>query len=239
MRTGSWGAGLLTAVLLAAVLSLESCTLDNVAADYSPASHGNNGVVVMTLGRTGAAEFDMTALLKRAGGSTYTVVVDNNLVKKDFGKVVNPPPGSPYSDWGYVPADAPLERVVVVSLPAGDYDFQAVTGKAPRFSGSAPDGFSIRSDAPGLSFKVSPGQVTYLGTVVFGFPGWLALSQYNGPMQIMTADTRERDASIVKERYPNLGSNLPDRMLAGAVQSKTVRYYLYRDAMGDGSGKGM
>jgi len=223
--------------LFGAALLVGSCTLNNVGSDYAADSQAGSGVVVASLGRTGASEFDLMAVVRPvAGGRTYQIVVDNNKVTKDFGKVIVPPPGSPYSDWGYVPETAPLERLVVTSLPAGDYEFSSVSGIAPRFSGSSPDPFSISSDPIGLRFTVRPGSVTYLGSVVFGFPGWLSTSHAFGPMKVVTADTHDRDAELVRSRYPKLGPNLPDRELTGAGASREVKYYLRVESDG-GSAK--
>lgn len=223
-----------------AALVLIGCTLDNVAPQVSPQGNPGGGLVVAAFGRTGAAEFDLYARVKPVhGGRTYLIAVDDNVTPKDFGKVVVPPPGSQQSDWGYVPANAPLERLVVVALPAGDYEIVGVSGYAPRFSGSASTAFSLNSDPLGLRFTVKPGQVSYLGSVVFGFPGWLSLSLYFGPLRVVTADTRERDAKLVRERYAQLGENFPERSLVGAGETRVVRYYLHAEARGGGGSKGM
>jgi hypothetical protein len=52
---------------------------------------------------------------------------------------------------------------------------------------------------------------------------------------VVTADTRERDGALLRERYANLGPSLPERGLEGAVGTREVRYYLSVDD--DGSSK--
>ena len=227
--------------LLGAAALVSGCALDNVGSNYSLQEKGDTGILVAALGRAGAIEFDMNAVVRSVGGGrTYTIIVDNSTVQKDFGQVVIPPAHSEASDWGYVPAAAPLERLVVVPMRAGEYEISTVNGQAPRFKGSSASPFSIVSDRLGLRFSVRPGQITYLGSIVFGFPDWLATSHPHGPLRVLTADTRERDAKLFNERYPNLGGNLPERTLSdGPYSSPNLRYYLFVSPEGGDSRGGM
>jgi hypothetical protein len=149
-------------------------------------------------------------------------------VRSDFGKVVIPEAlNAPQSKWGYVPSDSPLGRVVVAALPAGDYEIATVLGKSPRFKSSHAPTFDIGSDAIDLRFTVRPGQITYLGSVVFGFPDWLSYSRADGPLRVALVDTHDRDAKVVTERYPALG-RLPERDTAGAGPAiRERKYYLH------------
>lgn len=214
---------------LGAAALLAGCTLSNVAPDYSLESKDNSGVVVVALGRTGAAQFDLSAqITPLAGGSSRTVVVDNELTPKDFGQIVVPRPGSDASDWGYVPVSNPMERVVVAALPAGEYEIRNIDGHAPRFKDSGVDPFTISSDRFDMRFVVRPGQVTYLGSVVFVFPPWMALGHPWGPLRIVATDTHDRDQKVLRERYPNLVAALPERSLANVPDPAHVyRYYSF------------
>jgi len=226
--------------LLGAAALVSGCALDNVGSNYSLQGKADTGLLVAELGRTGAIEFDMNAVVKSIGsGPTYTIIVENSTVEKDFGKVVIPLPNSQASDWGYVPAAAPLERLVVVPMRAGDYEISTVNGQAPRFKGGSPSPFQLVSQPLGLRFSVRPGQITYLGSIAFSFPDWLATSHPSGPLRVLTADTRERDTKLFQERYPNLGGNLPERTLSdGPYTSPNLRYYLFLTGDG-GDARGM
>jgi len=220
-------------VVLGGAALLSACTLSNVASDYAPEGKGNLGVVVVSVGRAGATEFDLsTKFTPLGGGSSYLVVVDDDLSRADFGKVERPAgPNGSGSQWGYALAANPLERLVVAALPAGDYEVATLSGKSPRFKTSQSAGFMIHSDPLGLRFTVRPGQVTYLGSVVFAFPDWMAQSQYKGPLRIVTSDTSVRDAKVVQERYPKLGANPVER---GLIQDPGgVRHY-YLNNLPDG-----
>jgi hypothetical protein len=220
--------GLSLAAGAAVAALLAGCTLGNVDAGYSAQGKSDTGLVVMSVGRTGAVDFEMDAIVRPVGGgSSKTIVVDDSITPKDFGKVVIPPANANASGWGYAPADAPLERLVVVQMAAGDYDISSVSGKAPRFKGSSASPFIISSDRMDLRFTVRPGQVTYLGSVVFGFPDWLATSHPNGPLQVTVRDTHDRDAKLLRERYPNLGADLPASSLALAANAPAYKYYLF------------
>ncbi len=218
-----------TVLALGAAALLTGCTLSNVAPDYSLETKDNSGLVVVSLGRTGAAQFDLSAqITPLGGGSSRTVVVDNGRTPKDFGQIVVPPPGSDATDWGYVPASNPLGRVIVATLPAGEYEIRRIDGHAPRFNDSSVDPFTISSDRFDMRFVVRPGQVTYLGSVVFVFPSWMALGHPWGPLRVVATDTHDRDEKVLRERYPNLVAALPERSLANVPDpARVYRYYSF------------
>ena len=219
----------LGAAVLGVTVLLAGCALPNVAPDFALQDSGNRGIVVVALGRTGAAHFDLSAsIVPLGGGSSRTVVVDDGPTPKDFGRIVIPPPGSDATDLGYVPAANPLERVVVAALPAGDYEICNIQGYAPRFAGPAIDPFTINSDPLALRFAVRAGQVTYLGSVVFVFPPWMALGHPWGPLRVLATDTHDRDEKLLRERYPKLGGALPERSLANIPDpARVFRYYSF------------
>jgi hypothetical protein len=109
-----------------------------------------------------------------------------------------------------------------------------VSGRAPRFKGTASSPFELESETLGLRFKVMPGEVTYVGSVVFSFPDWQSHSGPTGPMRVLTADTRSRDEAVVRLRYPNLKAALPERSVANAPDpSRKFKYYFHLLPLGD------
>jgi len=226
------------ALWMGTALSLAGCMLSNVKPEFSPESQGNRGLLVVSLGRTGAGGFDLVATVKPLDAFfTYTIVIDSMVAPKDFGSAVAPGPGLGGPDRGYIPGSRPLGRLVVAALPAGDYELSGVSGSSSVYGRGSP--FQLTSDRLSLRFTVRPARITYLGSIVFAFPDWIGVSQNRGPLRVVVTDERDRDGKLLKERYPRLGSDLPGPSVTGIpVPAQALHYYLHSDSAGGGGGGG-
>jgi hypothetical protein len=227
-------------VWLALSALVAGCSVPHLLPDYSPDAAADLGVAVMSIGRAGATEFDLSTLVRTVGGGrSYVIVVDDDATRQDFGHVEFPPsPNAPGSPWGYAPASDPVQHLVVTVLPAGEYEMTYLAGKSPRFKRSHSSKFILSSDDLGVRFSVKPGRVTYVGSVVFAFPDWLAYSRPMGPLRVVTSDTRARDEKLLLDRYPKIATELPERDVRAPDSSRVFRYYL-REMPDGGTSKGM
>ena len=222
-KSVSWLLGL-------SVIALGGCFQNNVASDFSLESAKESGVLVASLGRSGAIDFNMTLTLRNVQtGKKSVVVVDNNATEKDFGKVDREVTGNGITlDWGHAPKDNPVGRLVVLKLPAGEYELRGFDGDAPRFAQHSAVKYFLNSDPVAAHFTIAPGQITYLGSVVIAMPDAIVYGHPSGQFHIVTADARERDGRLLQQKYPRLGGSLPAPALTNAPDpNRPLKYYFF------------
>jgi hypothetical protein len=193
-------------------IALAGCFQNNVSSDFSLESAKDSGVLVASLGRSGATDFNMTLTLRNVQtGKKSIVVVDNNKTDSDFGKIEREVTGKGFTlDWGHAAKDNPVGRLVVLNLPVGEYEIRGFDGDAPRFA------------------QQSAGQITYLGSVVIAMPDAIYYGQPTGQFHVATADARDRDGKLLQQKYPRLGGSLPAPALTNAPDpGRPLKYYFF------------
>lgn len=212
------------------VFALAGCFQNNVNSDFSLENAKESGVLVASLGRSGATDFNMTLTLRNVQtGKKSVIVVDNNSTDKDFGQIEREVTGNGFTlDWGHAPKDNPVGRLVVLNLPAGEYEIRGFDGDAPRFSQQSAVKYFLNSDPLAAHFTVAPGQITYLGSVVIAMPDALFYGQPSGQFHVATADARDRDGKLLQQKFPRLGGTLPAPSLTGAPDpGRALKYYFF------------
>lgn len=96
----------------------------------------------------------------------------------------------------------PRGRLVVIELPAGEYELYNVAGPALQFSASEP--FSI-------PFTIEPGRVKYLGNV------HVVIETTLSAFWIRVTDRAALDLGTFLERYPRLSTDDVDVAVTGVV----------------------
>jgi hypothetical protein len=211
-------------------IALAGCFQNNVSSDFSLESAKDSGVLVASLGRSGATDFNMTLTLRNVQtGKKSIVVVDNNKTDSDFGKIEREVTGKGFTlDWGHAAKDNPVGRLVVLNLPVGEYEIRGFDGDAPRFAQQSAVKYFLNSDPVAAHFTVNAGQITYLGSVVIAMPDAIYYGQPTGQFHVATADARDRDGKLLQQKYPRLGGSLPAPALTNAPDpGRPLKYYFF------------
>ena len=207
-------------LLVALGMALGGCLVQELDPDDSFLPTAQDGLVVVSLTRTGVRQFDLLLWIRGEGFA--------------FQRVVKLPDYGSRLDWhgaperGPTPKNQPIGRLVVMELPPGDYEISNWLGQSPM-DGFYGDGYDIRSEPISLKFRVLPGEITYGGRVQLVLPdevNYLA-NLVPSTYRIETSDMQASDLTLLREKYPRVSADTVQvRLIESADTGRPLLYYV-------------
>jgi hypothetical protein len=184
---------------------------------FSPdAAHA---LVVLSLSRTGVADFDL--LLQLRG------------VDRSYHRPLWLRARGPSLDWGGtesrpIPPERPRGRLVAMVLEPGSYEVSGWSGDSQMY-GFYGDGYLI--DGPlALPFTVQPGRIVYLGALRLNLPprpNWLA-NLGTATYRLQVDNRAESDLSLFRRKFPAVsGEPVTVSLLHAAEPERSWIYYVH------------
>lgn len=201
MKIRNSAVGALVAIAVAAGLLTQGCSGELRPGAESVPKAGM-GTVVVSLERSGSV--DASLLLKlRPVGRSFRQMVDLDVIQaaRDWSALAREPAG--INQLVYATVEAPVGRLAVLELPAGDYEFYQWQGDTLLWYLISPD-YAVYSDQFAVRFTVAPGKVTYVGGLQLELPKYIPPGLMEGKYRLHTVKMDERDLALLRSKYPSV-----------------------------------
>ncbi len=202
-------------------IGLSACTVNEVAPAARLEPPSGQGTVIVSLTRSGDVNSSIWLLLNKAG-STFPVQVllDDWNVKRDWAQLKRPGRANQLS---YSAADAPVGRLAVLQLPAGEYEIFQWKGDTTVWTRGGLN-YAVNSTVFSIRFTVRPGEVSYLGQLRLILPNEVGLADMKADFRIEFTRAPERDLALLKSKYPD-AANVQIAVAAPPAPSELAGYY--------------
>ena len=186
-------------VIFLASLFVASCetATPNIGPEFFSEPPENSGVVVFSLSRSGSVLYNDMGFHYRSLDRSYKGWIDLASIYEEKNKNLPAPDWTnktmEQGSWGTaIPLDSPHGRLVVIQLPADEYEFYSWIGVSSNSYMEPAKEFSIK-------FSVKPGKIIYLGGIV--------LQNMVTESSLHIVDPRKRDIAVLANKYPQIDLN--------------------------------
>ena len=211
--------GLALAGLVAGLVA--GCTANEIQQGETVQVGPNEGVVVLSVARSGRRDFDMRFDLNGPGQwAPRPIMMFADSRARDW---------KGGDDMLTSPGDDPGGRLVVLRLKPGTYRIDHWRGESAD-GGLYSDGYMVHSGDVAVDFTVQPGTITYIGSLHLQLPKKLDYTANLAPAfyTMVVEDRSARDLALFRERFPNAGAvQVASRPMEFAQAGQPLRYYLF------------
>jgi hypothetical protein len=188
------------AIAIAAGLLTPACTFGELRPGAEAVPKTGTGIVVVSLERSGSVDAALLLKLRPVGrGFRQMMPLDVIQSARDWSALAREPAG--VNQLIYATVEAPVGRLAVLELPAGEYEFYQWQGDTLLWSLISPD-YAVYSDPFAVRFTVAPGKVTYAGGLQLELPKYIPPGLMVGQYRLHTVKMDERDLALLRSKYP-------------------------------------
>lgn len=217
-----WLGAALGLTLAGLVVSLVTgCSANEIKQGEAVQPATDEGIVVMSVTRSGRRDFDMHFELSGPGQwvpRPIVMLADSRARDWKGG-----------DDRLVSPGDDPGGRLVVLRLKPGSYRIAHWRGESSS-GGLYSDGYLVQSGDLAVDFTVQPGTITYVGSLHLQLPDKLDFAANLAPAfyTLEVEDRSSRDLALFRERFPDAGTvQVASRPMEFAQAGQPLRYYLF------------